>query len=160
MQPTPIPPPPPPSTGSKITLVGIVVLLLASIFWCRLNSLGLISSPSSVQSSPPEASSRLDCTAINQKVYECDDCVLSDRDKSLAIECWLQEKADERGLTREQFVQEYRNKQEREAKAAAERTPVPSEVIDSWTIHRAEPQSKEDWDRLMREAKKRDAQYK
>ena len=108
-----------------------------------------------------QSDSRIDCTAINRKVYDCESCTLTDWDKKQAIDCKVQEMADDKGVTRDQLIKDhYENNQRNRPITKTATTEPPSEILDGSSVRRSAPQSQADWDKLMREAKKRDAEYR
>jgi hypothetical protein len=96
------------------------------------------------------------CYEINAKVYDCDSCPLTASDKDLAIRCKLEEMADEKGLTVEELRERYRQNRQPSLNSSQDST----ETIDGQTIHNSSPKSAADWDELIRQAKKRDAEAK
>jgi hypothetical protein len=93
------------------------------------------------------------CYELNRKMNECELCTLTPEERSIGYRCLVKKMAHDRGLTSDELIE-----QNRKSQSEVPRTETRSSVYDGAQINQASPRSNEEWDELIKQAKKRDAE--
>jgi hypothetical protein len=131
----------------------VVPILLLVVIACNVAPETESQRVARLQSEKVREEEQLDgkCYEINKKMNECELCTLTPEERSIGYRCLVKKMADERGLTSDELIE-----QNRKSQSKVPQTETKSAVYDGKS--QASPRSKEDWDELIKQARKRDAE--